>query len=413
MDVGAESPGHQSACSMVSSEHLLGELTQAVLRILADGRHADRVIERLLRQRPPRDEHRRLIAQTVYGVVRHYRRLVWALNETEDLSAEQISRCIRAWWVLSAVPMAPSLRAGLPPRRTLRQRWEHPPSRAIRFSFPDWLDRYAAEQCGHRWETIAAAFEQEPRIILRTNTLKILRDDLLARLRQQGIDAEPHPTEPDAIVLGEYRNVFALEEFHAGLFEMQDAASQALARLLDVAPGMFVVDACAGSGGKTLHLAALMQNRGRIIALDTASWKLDELRRRAARADVSIIQTRPITSTKVIKRLAGRAERLLLDLPCSGSGVWRRNPDGKWHLTPEDIPRLQQLQRQILSRYLPMLAPTGRALICTCSIFPAEGEQLCHWLAAHGRWHILQHGRFDPSTSPDQDGFFWAIVAQQ
>lgn len=392
------------------SAHLVDELTAALQQIFGAHRHADRVIERLIRPIPTHNARRRLIAQTVYGVLRHYRRLVWALGEPEDMTAEQLGRYIRAWWSLQAVPMSTQMRLGIPPRRLLRERWESPPVRAIRYSVPDWLDAYGFEQCGQRWEPILAAFDCEPRIILRTNTLKTTRPELLATLQHNGITAAPHPHVPEAIVLDEYAPVFTLDAFHAGLFEMQDAASQSIAHLLGVQPGMRVVDACAGSGGKTLHLAALMNNRGRIIALDTAAWKLAELRRRAARAGASIIETRAIGSTKVIKRLTESADRLLLDLPCSGSGVWRRNPDGKWHLQPADIERYQQIQRQILTAYLPMLAPGGRALVCTCSIFPDEGEHLCQWLSTQPAWRVTDSGRLEPDASVQQDGFFWALV---
>ncbi|GIV55006.1 MAG: RNA methyltransferase [Candidatus Kapaibacterium sp.] len=395
------------------TQHLCDELARAIACVLQEHRHADRALKRLLGPLPPHDERRQLIARTVYSVLRHLRRLVWALGEPETFSAEQIGRCIRAWWVLASVPMGKALRSGIPPRSALSARWDNPPSRAVRSSIPEWLDRYGAEQCGNRWDALLAAFETEPHIVLRTNTLKTTRNELLEQFHRRGIAAAPHPVAPDAIVLSEYVNVFALEEFHAGLFEMQDAASQAIAPLLDVAPGMRVVDACAGSGGKTLHLAALMKNRGRIIALDTAAWKLAELRRRAARAGASCIETRAITSTKVIKRLAGSADRLLLDLPCSGSGVWRRNPDGKWHLQPADMERYHHVQQQILRAYLPMLAPSGIAVVCTCSIFPDEGERLCQTIASSSRWHVLDTGRFDPSAEVEQDGFFWARIQQR
>ncbi|MCX8050904.1 MAG: RsmB/NOP family class I SAM-dependent RNA methyltransferase [Chlorobi bacterium] len=392
------------------TQHLLSQLAHGIAAVIGERRHADRVIERLLRPLPPHDERRSLVARTVYGVVRHLRRLVWALGESERFDERQIADCVRAWWIVEDVPLSKSLRTGLPPRRQLLDRWHAAPTRAVRYSVSDWLDRYGAEQCGSRWDTLLAAFEREPQIVLRTNTLCTTREQLLAALHSRGIAARPHPLSPEAIAIEGHVNVFALEEFHAGLFEMQDAASQAIVHLLGVEPGMRVVDACAGSGGKTLHIAALMQNRGRIVALDTAAWKLTELRRRAARAHVSIIETRAITSSKTIKRLAASADRLLLDLPCSGSGVWRRNPDGKWHLSADDLARLQQTQRDLVRRYTSMLAPGGIALVCTCSIFPDEGERLIECLVAErSEFTLLRSGRFEPDQH-DTDGFFWALV---
>ncbi|GIV55533.1 MAG: RNA methyltransferase [Candidatus Kapaibacterium sp.] len=393
--------------------HLHKQLARGIAGILNERRHGDRVIERMLRPLPLHAPQRALVAETVYGVVRHLRRLFWALGKQEAFDLEHIGACIRAWWVLHEVPLPPTLRRGIPPRQQLLARWEHPPSRAVRYSIPDWLDQYGAAQCAERWEAILASLNKPPQLVLRTNTLQTSRSELVRLLENSGIAATAHPFAPEAILLERYANVFALEPFHAGMFEMQDAASQAMAHILDPAPGMRVVDACAGSGGKTLHLAALMQNKGKIIALDIAAWKLTELRRRAARAGVSIIETRPITSTKTIKRLDGTAERLLLDLPCSGSGVWRRNPDGKWHLGPEDLPRLQTQQRDIVQRYLSMLAPGGRVLLCTCSIFPDEGERHLEWLVQRcPQMRMLAHGRFDPAEH-STDGFFWALLLRE
>lgn len=393
--------------------HLLHQLQEALARVLHEHYHADRAIERLIRPFPSSDPRRALIAETVYGVVRHLRRLLWALGRPEAFTTEQLADCIRAWWLLTEHQLPPSLRGGIPPRRVLKERWDNPPSRAISYSVPDWLDRYGSEQCGEQWEQYLAALTEPPRITIRTNTLKTTRDNLLHALAESGIKAHPNPLAPDAITLDEYFNIFTLQEFHKGWFEMQDAASQAISYMLDVEPGMRVIDACAGTGGKTLHLAALMHNRGRIIALDTAAWKLAELRRRAARAGVSIVETRPIVSTKVIKRLSGSADRLLLDLPCSGSGVWRRNPDGKWHLQPEDIQRFQHIQQNILRSYLSMVGPKGIALVCTCSIFPDEGERHIEWLKGTlPGWQVRSSGRFSPSHH-DADGFFWAILTRK
>lgn len=389
--------------------HLYEELTRAIGAIIHQRRHADRAIERLLRPLPPSSPLRPLVAETVYGVVRHLRRLIWALGQRETYDAQQLGACIRAWWVLNEIPLPRALRSWIPSRHQLHERWMNPPTRAVRYSLPDWLDTYGADQCGTRWEAILEHFAQPPTPMLRTNTLKISRSELLELLQADGIAASAHPFAPEAIVLEAYANVFTTVQFHAGFFELQDAASQAMAHLLGPSPGMCVVDACAGSGGKTLHIAALMQNKGRLIALDTAAWKLTELRRRAARAGISIIEARPITSSKSIKRLSKRADRLLLDLPCSGSGVWSRNPDGKWHLEPGDLARLTQQQQDITERYLPMLAPGGRALLCTCSVFADEGERHIEWLATQPYVHIIAHGRFDP-TLHIADGFFWALL---
>jgi len=172
---------------------------------------------------------------------------------------------------------------------------------------------------------------------------------------------------------------------------------------------MRVVDACAGGGGKTLHLAALMKNKGRIIAMDTEDWKLDELKKRARRAGASdIIETRVIDSSKVIKRLENSADQLLLDVPCSGLGVLRRNPDAKWKLSADFIEKVKIQQLEILSQYSSMLKPGGVLVYSTCSIFPSENEkQVESFLQSEGgKFDLLEQKTLLPSAG--FDGFFMA-----
>jgi 16S rRNA (cytosine967-C5)-methyltransferase len=196
-----------------------------------------------------------------------------------------------------------------------------------------------------------------------------------------------------------------------GLFEVQDASSQMVSEFLGVQPGMRVVDGCAGAGGKTLHLAALMKNKGRIIAMDVKEKKLAELKKRASRADVRIIETRAIDSSKVVKRLKDTADRLLLDVPCSGLGVLRRNPDSKWKLTPEEIERVKTLQRDILSNFSDITKAGGKMVYATCSILPSEGEEQVRWFLEQtgDKWELLGEKRYSPDVY-HADGFYMALL---
>jgi len=171
-----------------------------------------------------------------------------------------------------------------------------------------------------------------------------------------------------------------------------------------------VIDACAGGGGKTLHLAALMQNKGRIIALDTENWKLEELKKRARRAGASnMIETRLIESSKTIKRLENSADRLLLDVPCSGLGVLKRNPDAKWKLSLESIEKVKELQQKILNDYLFMLKPGGLMVYSTCSILPSENErQIDKILAERKELQLIKQKMLYPSQG--YDGFYMALM---
>ena len=167
---------------------------------------------------------------------------------------------------------------------------------------------------------------------------------------------------------------------------------------------MTVVDACAGAGGKSLHLAALMENRGRLLSLDIHDWKLTELKRRARRAGVTNLEPRPITSSKVTKRLTEKADRVLLDVPCSGLGVLRRNPDAKWKLYPDAIDRVVQEQADILARYSRMVRPGGKLVYATCSVLPREnGDRVRHFLDSEaGSGWVLEH---EHSYLPQRDGY--------
>jgi len=244
--------------------------------------------------------------------------------------------------------------------------------------------------------------------VLRTNTLKTTPVALRASLGNAGISSVPIDAVETALMLEEFYNVFTLSLFHNGYFEVQDTGSQMIAPFVDAKPGMRVIDACAGTGGKTLHLAALMQNKGRIIALDTAVWKLDALKQRATRAGVTIVETKPIETTKVIKRLAGTADRVLIDAPCSGLGVLRRNPDAKWRMTAAKVQKLISEQKEILDSYHRMVRPGGMLIYATCSILPSENRlQVDNFLASHPEFSMVEDKTLGPDTT-NSDGFYMA-----
>ena len=173
---------------------------------------------------------------------------------------------------------------------------------------------------------------------------------------------------------------------------------------------MRVIDACAGAGGKSLHLAALMQNKGKILALDVHTNKLEQLRKRAKRAGIDIIETRLIEGTKTIKRLVNSADALLLDVPCSGLGVLRRNPDSKWKLKPERLLELQDLQKKLLRDYSQMLKVGGRMVYATCSILPSENQrQVQDFLSQHKNFELLAEKTLRPDIE-GYDGFYFASL---
>jgi 16S rRNA (cytosine(967)-C(5))-methyltransferase len=240
---------------------------------------------------------------------------------------------------------------------------------------PDWMDALGVAELGEKkWATEIAAQNQPAKVIMRTNTLKTTKEKLRALLMDLNIETEYLPDQPDALVLKERANVFLTDAFKDGFFEVQDASSQLVAAFLDVAPGMRVVDTCAGAGGKTLHMASLMENKGQLIAMDLYESKLKQLKLRAKRNGAFNIEYRIIDSTKVIKKLHEKADRVLIDAPCSGLGVLKRNPDAKWKLQPEFIDNIKKVQAEVLENYSKIVKPGGKLVYATCSILPSENE---------------------------------------
>lgn len=265
------------------------------------------------------------------------------------------------------------------------------------------------------WPQIMKALNAPADVYLRTNTLRIDRESLIKELEKEDIITEKVHGLPEALRLIERKNVFVTQAFKNGYFEVQDAASQFIAPLLDVSAGLRVVDACAGAGGKALHLAALMKNKGKIISMDIHEWKLGELKKRAARNKVDIVETKVIESTKVIKRLEGSFDRVLLDVPCSGLGVIRRNPDTKWKLSQDEIERLIVLQREIITDYSKMCKNNGKMVYATCSILNQENEDQVKWFLSTEegqKWQLVKEIRLWPHK--DQfDGFYAALLERK
>jgi 16S rRNA (cytosine967-C5)-methyltransferase len=379
--------------------------------IFLEGRYADKVIEKTLKQNPKwgaRD--RRFIAETTYDIVRWYR-LFRVLTKTDE---KDFWSLLGAWCMWNKVEY-PSWEEFA--HLSKKHFWENydkaQATRKLRESLPDWLDELGEAELGKLWEKEATALNEQAKVVLRVNTLKISRAELQHQLRQEeNIETEAPKEFKDALILAERQNIFTRQQFRDGLFEVQDAGSQCIAPFLQVQPGMRVVDACAGAGGKTLHLASLLENKGRIIALDTEQWKLDELKKRARRAGAGNIETRLIDSSKVIKRLENSVDRLLLDVPCSGLGVIKRNPDAKWKLSTTFIEEVKNLQQKILTEYSVMVKKDGLMVYSTCSILPSENqEQVKKFLATNDKFEFVKEATILPSEG--FDGFYMALMRKK
>jgi 16S rRNA (cytosine967-C5)-methyltransferase len=399
---------------MISLRERLHELTPEICSTLRmvfwEDTFATKAIEHTLKLHPEWEEDKRAVfSETVYDLIRWWRPL-WYLIDREPTAEEKNLQKLISIYLFSKKGDITALQKKRDVDASLV--FQHleaiKTSRVLRESIPDWLDAQGEKELGVRWDSVLASLNKTPDLIIRVNTLKTTRNQLIGILQKDGIAAQQIDGNPEALVLTEKTNVFRLPSFSAGFFEVQDLASQMVSRMLNPLPGMRVVDACAGEGSKTLHIAALMNNKGKIIALDTQEWRLSKLHKRAAKAGADTIETRLITSSKVYKRLKGSADRLLLDVPCSGLGTLRRNPDIKWKLSANDLHRLRQLQYELLENYCTILKPQGTLVYSVCSIFPSEGEeQIQRFLQNHHELRLINEKRYWPDTD-GTDGFYLA-----
>jgi len=405
--------------------------------------HAEAVLGQLLRFDYPADavvsryfrEHRQLghadrafVAETVFAVLRRgrslearcagklsdRRRLLAALAVTRGWSQRELAPVLKASeeeWLAAAKAMP---EADFPP--------------AVRCDLPDWLYNRLETQFGaDATLALARALNQPAPLDLRVNTLKANRDAVLAQLAEDGISAMPGPLSPIAVRLRDKPALAKHPLFVEGAVEVQDEGSQLLGFLLEPKRGEMVVDFCAGAGGKTLLLGALMRNTGRLYAYDVSDKRLANLKPRLARSGLSNVHPARIEHERdqKIKRLAGKADRVLVDAPCSGLGTLRRNPDLKWRQSAASVAELTVKQTAILNSAAKLVRPGGRLVYATCSLLSAENDEIITaFLAAHAdftltpaseilaRQEIAYDGellRLLPHVH-NTDGFFAAVL---
>ena len=383
---------------------------QALEAIFEQGQYADKVIERTLKSNPKWGaKDRSFIAETTYEMVRWWR-LVNFLSPSKDPWD-----LFGTYWLMQGNELPPwDEFARLQPEK-IKSKYDSITDPGLLESIPEWLQTLGSKELGDKWEAEIHALNEEAEVVLRVNTLKTTRERLKNLLEADGIRSYLVKGYPDALVLEERQNVFRHPSFKEGLFEVQDASSQLVAAALQVESGMRVIDACAGAGGKSLHLAALMGNKGKVISMDVEEWKLQQAKLRARRNGVSIFEPKVIEGSKTIKRLKESADRLLLDVPCSGLGVLRRNPDTKWKLSLESIQKVQETQQEILQSYPSMLKKGGQLVYATCSILPSENEeQVKKFLASEaGKDFELIEDRKVLAQESGFDGFYIARLLKK
>ena len=253
-------------------------------------------------------------------------------------------------------------------------------------NLPDWLARPLKEQLGDEFDALAKSFQEPGTLDLRVNDLNEKRAEVQKELTAAGIACEPTPFSPWGLRLQGKPSLAKVKAFERGAVEVQDEGSQLLALLLDAHRGEMVVDFCAGAGGKTLAIGAAMRNTGRLYAMDTSAHRLDALKPRLARSQLSNVHPAAIAHERDdrVKRLAGKIDRVLVDAPCSGLGTLRRNPDLKWRQKPEGIAEVAITQTAILDSAARLLKSGGRLVYATCSVLPQENEDIANaFSAAH------------------------------
>lgn len=411
--------------------------------IAASGEPADRVRHAWMRNHHKRFEpaERTALIQISEDVLRFRGRLDWWLARGKATLSPDNRLRVAAYRILSSGAKAEGLLWLFPEEeegaaaadllhRLESHTLEHPDMPvAVRFSIPDWILPHFQARFGADLELELAAMLRPAPLDLRINPLKTTRDAAAAALAAEELRSQPTPFSPLGLRLSPQAYVNNGQAYAAGLIEPQDEGSQLAAQLVDAAGCKFVVDFCAGAGGKTLVLAAAMRNAGRLVATEVSAGRLAQAKLRLRRAGVHNAETRELES-KWIKRHAGLADRVLVDAPCTGSGTWRRKPDAKWRLTPTDLEELVPRQAEILDRAARLVKPEGRLVYVTCSVLREENEdQVAAFLKRHPDFKVVSVSEIWPQTiggacpvpgpyltlSPGRhgtDGFFAAILVR-
>lgn len=381
---------------------------EAAAEARAEWAYTSDILTRLFRTNRQLGSHdRRLVAETVYGLVRQERRIEAILDEVfararrrrEDLSPmardeakllvyearEAPDEGVRAQAVAELgkllrheVPADAVIGddAGLGKRTGLERE-------AVRLSYPTWLlERFVLDLGEREGLAVAEAMNRRAPLTVHANAVKLPGSDaratLIERLSQEGVASHATTLARFGLVFDTRVNAFGLPSFQDGLFEVMDEGSQLVAESVAPPPQGRVVDACAGAGGKTLALAALMAGKGRLLAMDVSGKKLEELRRRARRAGLSNVAARAVEEGAPLPPEANDAgwDRVLVDAPCSGLGTLRRNPEARWRLTPAEVDKFPSRQLALLVTYAPLVAKGGRLIYATCTVNRDENDKV-------------------------------------
>lgn len=362
--------------------------------------YADKVLEKALKSNKKwGSRDRSFVAHHTYEIIRWWRLLWFLKGEDPSLKKDKLFELFEFYWKW-AMEKTISTPNDLPI--------------GVIESYPIWLDEKASMELGENWPILASSLNIQANVVLRTNTLKISREQLLLRLVQEDIEAKSSTITSEAITLINRRKLKNLQSFKSGLFEIQDGGSQLISNFLDPMPGDKIMDCCSGAGGKALSLASKMKNIGDILCVDRESSKIKELEIRAMRAGATCIRTHLLFETEELNKYSGWPDKMLLDVPCSGTGVIRRDVDIKWKLKPEYLERTLELQQEILKNYSKLLKAGGLLVYATCSILKSENEmQIIKFLELNSESFELKHQERLSPLNIDSDGYYVAVLRKK
>ncbi|GIX40529.1 MAG: RNA methyltransferase [Leptospiraceae bacterium] len=388
---------------------ILNIILEALNKIIKQNHYSDKVLEHYFRtNRKLGKTDRKIIAESVYNIVRYYY-LYEYIAQSDDLN-----KILSSYFYFNHI-LFDNLEELLPNIDVKQIDISKIPDR-IKYSYNEELWLEGLNQLGEeKWFKEAEALNQQAKLVIRVNTLITTKKELQQLLYDSGIESVEHPEVEEALIIQNKTFLSPNEYFLKGYYEFQDLSSQRVAHFIPkdiLEQANRIIDACAGAGGKSLHLSALKQNKGQIIALDIESKKLNELKKRAKRNRSSNIIIKPIESSKTIKRLKNSADILLLDVPCTGTGVIKRNPDTKLKFSKDNMNNIIELQRDILLQYSKMLKEGGYLLYATCSILPLENEYQIQWFIKNKtQFELIKYQTIYPSEG--FDGFFMALLKKK
>ena len=400
-------------------KNLFVGIIQGLYHIHTNEKYADQIVAKLLKSNKKwGSKDRRFVAETIYDITR-YRRLFYTIAQVNpnEASKDELWKVVAVWCVKNGYEFPrweefsafnyDAVKTKIDEAKSDFVLWE---------SIPDWLNELGEQALGTGlWQKEIQSLNKEAEVVLRVNSLAF--DSTIENtvgfvqnsLQSQGVNTIELSDYNNALQLKKRQNVQHTSAYEEGRIEIQDANSQLVAPFTKVQPGMKVIDACAGGGGKSLHLADLMNNSGEIYAYDILEWKLNNLKKRAERAKATIISASQPEEKQLILQ-QNKADVVLIDAPCSGLGTLRRKADLKWKLTAEFIEEVIKIQRELLPTYASLVQPGGTLVYATCSILPQENQEQINWFlqTKEGKSFELSEAQQLYSHSSGFDGFYMA-----